>query len=303
MWNVLGYGPLDSARQPPVDDGPDPYPWLEGTRIYSSWAKVVVKCHTKDGMVAKKVASKDRTVRSEAYMGKYAREVAGMKVPAFRGLEDYGGHKVIVTDLVPGHPLDLVWNQMTSQNKASIKQALKEQISLMRRCTAKNICCVNRNGRPDLKMRIPDPYNPSRPTARLEPLADEAAFDAWKVGMAERRGPPPYADLVKQKIKKLPAKHTNRFVLTHGDLTPGNILVRLADQNAPAGPKNFYVISGIIDWQYSAFLPEYMEYTILKTNPAQEYWWRSFMCGLLEEMGLGCSNARLDFEKHATALR
>lgn len=42
-----------------------------------------------------------------------------------------------------------------------------------------------------------------------------------------------------------------RVVFTHGDLRPDNIMVELAD--------NKYRISGIIDWEYSGFYPDYYE--------------------------------------------
>lgn len=43
----------------------------------------------------------------------------------------------------------------------------------------------------------------------------------------------------------------SRIIFTHGDISPDNVMVELIDNN--------YKISGIIDWEYSGFYPDYYE--------------------------------------------
>lgn len=75
----------------------------------------------------------------------------------------------------------------------------------------------------------------------------------WKSGLA-----------LKQR-KGVPSK----FVLTHGDLTPRNIMVE--------GNR----ITGIIDWDTAGFFPEYAEYAFnMILNQGMEDWWKP----VLEEM-------------------
>lgn len=186
VMNNLGFGGPAPASE--FDDYPDPYPWLEGTRIYHKFGKVVVKCNTTDGVVTRKVGHKRGSLRTEAFMGNYAREVAGMKVPAFRGLKTHEGHTIMTTDFDPGQPLDGVWNKLTYENQASIKQELKQQIQLMRQCKTNRLGCVNQHGELDPKIPVPDPYNRCIVTARLKPCADEATFDANKMKMVKDRG-------------------------------------------------------------------------------------------------------------------
>ncbi|KAL2139432.1 hypothetical protein VTI28DRAFT_5152 [Corynascus sepedonium] len=70
-----------------------------------------------------------------------------------------------------------------------------------------------------------------------------------------------------------------RFVLTHGDLTPRNIMV-LGN-----------VVTGIIDWELSGFFPEYAEYAFARLCHAHEEWW----IPVLEELLPACSKRRLEF--------
>lgn len=298
VMNKLGFGGPAPASE--FDDYPDPYPWLEGTRIYHKFGKVVVKCNTTDGVVARKVGHKRGSLKTEAFMGNYAREVAGMKVPAFRGLKTHEGHTIMTTDFDPGQPLDGVWNKLTYENQASIKQELKQQIQLMRQCKTNRLGCVNQHGELDPKIPVPDPYNPCIVAARLKPCADEATFDANKMKMVKDRGSKKIAlglvNRLQPMMQELSKDYTGRFVLTHGDLSACNILVQDTNKNDPKNSRPYYVISSIIDWQFSGFFPEYMEYAIEKTQPG-DWRWRNFMCGLLEEMDLGCSEARIEVEK------
>jgi Phosphotransferase enzyme family len=295
VMNRLWFGKPDPASD--VDDHPDPYPWLEGTRIYRKFGKVVVKCNTKDGVVARKVGYNGGNLKTEAFMGNYAREVAGMKVPAFLGLKTHEEHTIMTTDFDPGEPLDGVWDKLTYKNQASIKQELKQQIQLMRQCRTNHLCCANQHRELDPKIPIPDPYNPCIVAARLKPCADEATFDANEVEMVKRRGPKNYALRLQLMMQELPKDYTGRFVLTHGDLSASNILVQDTNKNDPKNSRPHYVISSIIDWQYSGFFPEYMEYAMAKTRPGPDVWARNLICGLLEEMDLGCSKARIEVEK------
>ncbi|KAJ5306256.1 hypothetical protein N7508_005271 [Penicillium antarcticum] len=54
-----------------------------------------------------------------------------------------------------------------------------------------------------------------------------------------------------------------RIVFTHGDLRPDNVMVELADNNQ-------YMISGILDWEYSGFYPDYYE-SVRCTNCLSPY--------------------------------
>ena len=69
-------------------------------------------------------------------------------------------------------------------------------------------------------------------------------------------------------------KNPSKFVLTHGDLAARNIMVQDGR------------ITGIVDWEYSGFFPEYMEYalaTVIHDNI--EEWWLPVLKKVLEPSG------------------
>lgn len=72
------------------------------------------------------------------------------------------------------------------------------------------------------------------------------------------------------------------FVLTHGDLSPRNIMVQDG------------IVTGIIDWERSGFFPRYAEYAFaMRLCHTHEKWWIPVLKELLEP----CSKDRLEFTR------
>lgn len=67
--------------------------------------------------------------------------------------------------------------------------------------------------------------------------------------------------------KMLNATHYD-LKFTHGDLLSHNIMI--ADGH----------ISGILDWEFAGWLPEYWEFTSMLRSPAREGWWPDFVFSL-----------------------
>lgn len=107
---------------------------------------------------------------------------------------------------------------------------------------------------------------------------DEKSFDDWRVSRL-------YGGSVQQKkwqqiLEKQRRTSSGRFVLTHGDLSPRNILVRGS------------TIIGIIDWELSGFFPEYVEHaTAVGLNGGVEKWWVPVLKEVLEP----CSRDMIKF--------
>ncbi|KAL4937125.1 hypothetical protein BDV06DRAFT_216137 [Aspergillus oleicola] len=69
-----------------------------------------------------------------------------------------------------------------------------------------------------------------------------------------------------------PPASSCRIVFTHGDLRRDNIIVEMAEDHS-------YVVTGLIDWEYSGFYPEYYE-AAKSTNclsPYEEDDWYLFL--------------------------
>lgn len=110
------------------------------------------------------------------------------------------------------------------------------------------------------------------------PFEDEKSFDEWCVNRL-------YGGVSQHKkwqkiLEKQRRTSSGRFVLTHGDLSPRNILVQGS------------IITGIIDWELSGFFPEHVEYaTAVGLNSGMEKWWIPVLKEVLEP----CSKDMIKF--------
>ncbi|RJE17965.1 Phosphotransferase enzyme family [Aspergillus sclerotialis] len=81
-------------------------------------------------------------------------------------------------------------------------------------------------------------------------------------------------ELIRQLYPALPTEM--KIVFTHGDLRPDNITVDMDDCNQ-------WVVTGLLDWEYSGFYPEYCE-AFKCTNclaPYEEHDWYLFLPGCI----------------------
>jgi Phosphotransferase enzyme family len=275
----------------------DPYPWLEGERISQVVGRVTVKCPAENGhgFVAKKVGGASSHMYGQAYMLKYATEVAGVQAPKLHQVYKQENAMVMVTDFDSGVGLDTVWKNLDNPNKISIKKDLQEQIRRMRVYTKSSIGRVNSTGQLDPRATFRDPYQPETATS-CTAFATEEEFDHYKVTELRSRHPVS-ADRLRNKIQKLSGNYSQKFVLTHGDLNARNIQVKRATE---AG-RPVWRISAILDWEHSGFFPEYMEYAQARISMSHNSprGWRDFLVGLLEEMHVSCSEERVEAEDMA----
>jgi Phosphotransferase enzyme family len=276
----------------------EPYPWLEGERISIFLGRLMIKCLSVDGhrFVAKKVAHHSDYLESEAYMLKYATDIAHVRAPKLHQMERQRNVNLMVTDFDPGVLLESVWRILKDTDKASIKKQLQEQIRRMRTCTKPFIGRVNVIGEIDVNVRFPDPCHPSTRTA-CTTFPSEAEFDAHKINEVRKNSPIAAIELQK-RTERLSKCYTQKFVLTHGDLNARNIHVMNTRKAVGGNPVS--QISSILDWERSGFFPEYMGYTLAKISGSHDPEWRTFLTGLLEEMQLSCSDERVLVELMAT---
>jgi Phosphotransferase enzyme family len=272
----------------------DPYPWLEGERISSFLGRVVIKCPAEDGrgLVAKKVRHHSDQLESEAYMLKYATEVAGVKAPKLHRVYVERTATLMVTAYDEGVSLDTVWDTLNDANKTAIKGELQQELRLMRKCTGSIIGRVNSKGASDTTITFPDPCHPSL-KATCAAFANEGEFDAHKVEEVQKEDPGAAVEL-QQRIQQLSEGYTQNFVLTHGDLNARNIQVVMASKDDTTEP--FWQLSNILDWECSGFFPEYMEYAIARISLSHDPEWQQFLSELMVDMNIHCSEERVAVE-------
>lgn len=142
----------------------------------------------------------------------------------------------------------------------------------MRACTQPFIGRVGRKPTRNVYDRLVQTY--------CGPFPDEEAFDEWC--LARLTCNPLSRWRWRRWVERERPKSAGAFVLTHGDLTPRNIMVQGS------------VITGIVDWERSGFFPEYAEYAFaMKLCHEHEKWWLP----VLREVLQPCSERRLEFTR------
>ncbi|KUI72247.1 Aminoglycoside 3'-phosphotransferase [Cytospora mali] len=255
---------------------------LQRTEIYNYFDGIVLEQITTAGtLVAVKVSDRGGIYRSEAEMMHYA-ATHGVRAPKVLGHYNIVTTRpkkplavAMVSDRVPGVPLVDVWLDLSSkEQQSSIKEQLQMEIGRMRKCTQPFIGRVGNQETRNIYDRLVE--------TNCGPFPDERACDDWCLARVHGSA------FSRWKWGKMLERERRRssglFVLTHGDLTPRNIMVKDG------------VITGVVDWERSGFFPEYAEYAFAMTLcHSHEKWW----IPVLEEILEPCSKQRLEFTRLA----
>ncbi|KEY71187.1 hypothetical protein S7711_02298 [Stachybotrys chartarum IBT 7711] len=238
---------------------------LVGKEIHSYWGHRVLEHTTSKGeILALKVDSPDGLDRLQADMMHYA-ATHGVLAPKVRGVYDVVTKRpiarVMVSERVPGVSLASIWRDMSQADQESIKTQLRAQLGHMRTLTQPYIGRIG-------KERTRNVYNTTF-SRYCGPFDTEEAFDTWCL---RRLYGGKFQHWKWQRVLERKRRESSgKFVLTHGDLSPRNIMV---EGNT---------ITGIIDWELSGFYPEYMEYAIaMGLGPGLEEWWIPVLKEILE---------------------
>ncbi|PPJ49693.1 hypothetical protein CBER1_02141 [Cercospora berteroae] len=263
---------------------------VDANEIYEYLGKRVVEHTTQSGraLAIKLMLPPDKDDydenRSEAAMMHYA-ATHGVQAPKVQGVYEIVTTRpnkpiavAMVSERASGMRLSDVWQDLDRPTQDNIKDQLRQQLAHMRACTSEEIGRLSGTPTYNIYDRLA--------TTLCGPFSDEEAFDDWCLarvpeglwGLQRKR----WARWLEKERSKSGGK--TRFVLTHGDLTPRNIIV----DNGK--------ITGIIDWERSGFFPEYAEYAFaVQFGHNIERWWLP----VLKEVLQPCCKKRLQFTKLA----
>lgn len=163
----------------------------------------------------------------------------------------------------PSTTLTTVWPQMDSSQKASIKDQLGTIMSDLRSIPyteGSALGGVAGEGCKDIRRHLRKSEKPIRSLVEFEDF----------VFSSRRTGGHVFVELLHQLYPH--QLEEMKIVFTHGDLRPDNITVDMDDCNQ-------WVITGLLDWEYSGFYPEYCE-AFKSTNclaPYEEDDWYLFL--------------------------
>lgn len=240
---------IHRTRWPNLPSGLAP---LQGPTVPSVGRKFLV-----DGDRILKVGADE----SEGTMTAFARSNLSEVVPAVRDfVETEDGHTVLVTQHMPGQPLRAVWPSLDPGRQEVVKRNLADLLVRMRSLT------YDYFGRPG-----------GEPYVLAQALGPQAyvfcpTYEVWQSSRVQA--------FRSHSTEPLPlhahAAHDgqHRAVLTHGDLSDGNILVDAATLE----------ITGLIDWETANVAPSYFEYVCARLSGGHLPGWRRVILDVLTDV-------------------
>ena len=173
----------------------------------------------------------------------YLEDKPSILAPEPLGLVDMNGVSLIFMRYMRSITLGEVWGSLDSTQKSSISDQLNAILLELRSLPYSKgtpFGGVGGEGCKDIRRHL---RHSSRPITTL------SCFENF-LSTSTHSGGHVFLDLLHQLLPSS-IESTPSIVFTHGDLRPDNIVVDVTD--------NQYAITGILDWEYSGFYPEYYE--------------------------------------------
>ncbi|PYI35255.1 kinase-like protein [Aspergillus indologenus CBS 114.80] len=224
--------------------------------------KMVLSCG--HNIILKAVRNLDDTTEytTLAYLHQHKPNIAAPKPLGFIRMNDIS---LIFMTQLHSTTLAEVWPSLTAAQKGLIKEQLTSIMNDLRSLpyeTGSPFGGVRGEGCKDIRRHLRRSLNPILTVDEFE----DFLFNS------DRAGGEVFVELLRQ-LSPATQSPSPAIVFTHGDLRPENIAVNYEN--------NEWTISGLIDWEYSGFYPEYYE-AIRCTNcmaPYEENDWYLFIPG------------------------
>jgi hypothetical protein len=202
---------------------------------------------------AKTVVKTGDSVRlAEANAMKLVRKRTTIPVPEIYNayIDSVTGHARIVMEFIEGDRLDHVWDRFDDKQKEHVIEQLRSYFSQLRRIEESFIGSVD-------EMACEDQLFTDEIGA-YGPYKDEAGFNQGIVTALKNISTGGWVDTVSDMVLTMKC---HKIVLTHGDMSPRNIIVQGS------------TVVAILDWEMSGYYPEYWEYVKALYRPAWEGGW------------------------------
>ncbi|CAG8088628.1 unnamed protein product [Penicillium nalgiovense] len=173
------------------------------------------------------------------------RHKSNIPVPKPLGLVRMSGISLIFMSYMGSTPLGEVWHTLDSCQKNSLSSQLNTILADLRTLPfteGSPLGGVAGEGCRDLRRHVRMSETPITSLKDFETFLFSSPHPGGKV----------FVEFLSQLSSSFPDHSGPRIVFTHGDIRPDNIMVELDDNNK-------YMLSGILDWEYSGFYPDYYE--------------------------------------------
>ncbi|KAJ5488452.1 hypothetical protein N7539_003342 [Penicillium diatomitis] len=184
------------------------------------------------------------------------RHKSNIPAPKPLGLVRMSGITLIFMSYMGSAPLGEVWHTLDSCQKTSLSNQLNtilEDLRTLPFTEGSPLGGVAGEGCRDLRRHVRTSKTP------ITSLEDFETF----LFASSHPGGSVFVEFLRRLSPSLTDHTGPRIVFTHGDIRPDNIMVEL-DENKK------YIVSGILDWEYSGFYPDYYE-SVRCTNCLSPY--------------------------------
>jgi tRNA A-37 threonylcarbamoyl transferase component Bud32 len=198
------------------------------------------------------VKTGDSVRLAEAAAMRLVREKTTIPVPEIYNAytDNTTGHVRIVMEFIEGDCLSNKWDQYDAQQKEHVLQQLHDMFAQLRNIKGMFIGSVDESA-------CEDPLF-EEDIGTYGPYMDEASFYQGIIKALKNTLESGWVDTVCAMVGALSG---HEIVLTHGDMSPRNILVQDGK------------IVAILDWEMAGYYPEYWEYVKALYRPAWESRW------------------------------
>lgn len=161
-------------------------------------------------------------------------------VPLPLGVLSLGGMTYAFMRLIDGCSLDKLWPDLTDFEKCSVRDQLDLILEKLRLLPTPNQYLGGGNPPQCVDCRMGKRTSPLR-------MESETQFNEFLLSGNGQPGMEPYVEFIRPMLRE-----NHRFVLTHGDLHPRNIMA-VKDGGGIR-------VTGLIDWEVGGVYPEYWEF-------------------------------------------
>lgn len=202
--------------------------------------KMVLSCG--HNIILKAVRNLDDTTEYTTlnYLHQRKPKIAAPKPLGFVRMNDVS---LIFMTRLPSRTLADVWPSLKEYQKVSIQKQLTTILNDLRTLPYEKgtpFGGVGGEGCKDIRRHL---------RRSVEPISTADEFEDF-LFTSDRSGGAVFTELLRQ-LSPPTESFSPAIVFTHGDLRPENIAVKLED--------NEWIVTGLLDWEYSGFYPEYYE--------------------------------------------
>lgn len=171
------------------------------------------------------------------------RHKPAIPAPRALGYLRMGGTNLIFQTYKPSTTLEAVWSRLESSQKASIRDQLNSIMLNLRSIPfpdGSTLGGVSGQGCKDVRRHLRQSEKSIWSVSEYEDFLFSSPHSGGQV----------FVDFLHQLYPH--QTESTKIVFTHGDLRPDNVTVDI-------GERNQWVVTGLLDWEYSGFYPEYCE--------------------------------------------